>query len=363
MKRIAGIGAVVAVAVGAAGLWRLASAADECEAPYRLPILVDGSGVEFRDAERRAERNPASGLLAARYAAALLGRARATGDAAMLERAGSEAARSLALLPENDGATLVLAELAESRHDFEKAIALAEGILRRRPRDPGALAILVTANAGRGESGPALEAARALVAFLPTSGALTLRAIAREASGDAEGAMADLRAAIAKEDVGETTQSAWMRTLLGRLQLQRGRAREAKALFLESLRIRPAEWKALWHLGRAEQALGDAASAERHYAHAVKLSNEPPVMADLAGLLRSEGRGAEAEALYQRAIDQVSAEIVTTPYGHRSELARILLDRRRSEDVPRALALATADAEVRHDRETLRTLDRARAAR
>ena len=82
-------------------------------------------------------------------------------------------------------------------------------------------------------------------------------------------------------------------------------------------------------------------------------------MADLAKLVRSLGRTAEAEGLFDCAIGQVTAEIETTPFGHRSELARILLDRGRTADAPRALALAKADAEIRRDRGTLRTLERA----
>src|SRR2546422_259809 len=131
------------------------------------------------------------------------------------------AQRSLASLPfQNHGSLIVLARVAEARHDFQQAIRLA-----RRADNTEALSIIITSNLAMGKID---EAARAVGTLIQGGAGLTsytLRSLVELAQGKDEAALADLQRAIASEEPDEVASSVWARTLLGRLDYRRVRMR------------------------------------------------------------------------------------------------------------------------------------------
>src|SRR2546428_9146943 len=199
--------------------------------------------IEFYQA--RLAYDPNSGLNLAALAGAYLRMARATGDLSWYLLAEQTAQRSLASLPfQNHGALIVLARVAEARHDFQQAIRLA-----RRAENTEALSIIITSSLAMGKID---EAARAVDTLIQGGAGLTsytLRSLVELALGKDEAALADLAPAIASEEPEEVASSVWARTLLGRLHYRRGRPRPAADIYREALAVLSQYPPAPPHLG------------------------------------------------------------------------------------------------------------------
>lgn len=306
--------------------------------------------------QARINRNPDGGLDLAALAGAYLKMARATGDLKWYLLAEQAARRSLANLPyQNRAALRILARVAEARHDFAEAIRLA----RLAGGDSEALSILVTSNLAQGSVDEAARAADALVRQAPGLGSFALRSLVATAQGKDDEAIADLQRAIDAEEPGETGSSAWTRTLLGRLHYRRGRLHLAGALYREALRILPQYPLALVNLAELEMRQGRYRLAERHLTQVVTITRTSPnvydhaVLRGLARLHELQGNHARAAALWADAEARLRQDATTGQFGHRRELARLLLERGRPQDAGEALALMEEELQVRQDAETL----------
>jgi len=189
--------------------------------------------IEFYQA--RLTYDPNSGLNLAALAGAYLRMARATGDLRWYLIAEQTAQRSVASLPfQNNGALIVLARVAEARHDFQQAISLA-----RRAGSTEALSIIVTSNLAMGKIDEAARAAGILIQGGAGLTSYTLQSLVELAQGNDEAAVADLQRAIASEEPDEVASSVWARTLLGRLHYRRGKLRLAADIYREALAVLP----------------------------------------------------------------------------------------------------------------------------
>jgi tetratricopeptide (TPR) repeat protein len=324
-------------------------------APYPFRCAKAGSSEkEIAFLEERVRRNPDDGLDLAALAAATAARARKSGHGDEYARAERLAMRSLEKLPfHNEGASLVLARVAEARHDFARALELASDVLKRRPRAVDARALRVTSNLALGRPEEAMKDADDLVEFAPRQAGYSLRALALAATGREREAIRDFEKAIALEDVGENDESARTRALLARLHLRRGRYGPARALLEESLRIVPGSPLALGLLGDLHAAQEEWSRAERYYALASVDSHDPMHLVRLARAREAQGDRRTAEAIYRDAEEQIRAELAGAGGGHRLVLVRLLLQRGRAEDVREAVELARAETQVRRSAEAL----------
>jgi len=342
----------IALALGgtAAGGALLTGDADASVPPYRFKISrASDPDAEIKFLEERVRRNDGA-LDRAELAAAYAGKGKRTGHPAWYVKAEETARQSLALLPApNEGARIVLARVAEARHDFAESLRLAAEILSARPNHNDALALAVTSNLALGRVDEASIAAERLVELRPILFHYTLRALTRAAAGRDEEAVEDFVRGIRREDVGEHDVSAWARALLGRAHLRRGRLKPAKRLLEEALRIQSGNPLILHLLGELHEARGDKAEAERHYLWASSEGHDPTALISLA---RVKG----SEALYEEAESQIRKESEANRFGHRGALARLLLERGRAQDLPEALTLAGEEARSRKNPETLETL-------
>lgn len=306
--------------------------------------------------QARIGRDPSRGLDLAALAGTYLKMARATGDLKWYLLSEQAARRSLANLPyQNSAALLTLARVAEARHDFAEAIRLA----RLAGGDSEALSILITSNLGKGSVDEAARAADALVRRTPGLGSYVLRSLVAAAQGKDDEAIADLQRAIAAEEPGEAGSSAWARTLLGRLHYRRGRLSLAGDLYREALRILPQYPLALVNLAELEMRQGKYRLAERHLTQVVTITRASPnvydhaVLRGLARLHELQGNDRRAAALWDDAEARLRQDVTIGQFGHRRELARLLLERGRRQDIREAISLMEAELGVRQDAETL----------
>lgn len=308
--------------------------------------------------QARISHDPRGGLDLAALAGAYLKMARATGDLSWYLLAEQTAQRSLANLPfQNGGALLVLARVAEARHDFDEALHLA-----RKAGGGDALGIVVTSTLAVGRVDEAFRSAELLVKRQPGLGSYTLRALVEMAHGKDDAAVADLQRAIALEEPGEVGSSAWARTLLGRLHYQRGRLGEARSLYLETLRILPQYPLALLNLAELEMRWRQHRAAEDHLTQVVNITRVSPNIYDhavLRGLARvKELRGDRQAAarFWSEAEARLRQDVTSGQFGHWRELARLLLERGHPEDFGEALRLMRTEVQIRRDAETLHVL-------
>lgn len=211
-----------------------------------------------------------------------------------------------------------------------------------------------------GEVDKANQAAEALVNRVPTIGSVTLQALVEVAQGKDQQAMQDFQHAIAIEEAGETGSSVWARSLLGRLYYRQGQLERSSKLYLEALRIVPQYPPALLNLAQLEIRLGNYKVAEKLYTQFFQFVNKSPTIYDhivLRGMARIhylQGDFLGAKKWQDRAEARLREDLVG--FGHRRELAQLLLESNRKESIAEALTLMQTEIHVRRDPDTLAIL-------
>ncbi len=312
--------------------------------------------------QQRLAVDSRSGLNRAALAGSYLKMARATGEGGWFLLAEQAAQRSIADLPfDNKGALLVLARIAEARHDFPTALRFAKQV---GFDNEDAIALSVTSHLATGKVSEANAAAEALVNRIPNLGSLTLRALVRESQGRDAEVLQDYRQAMAAEEPGEVAGSARTRSLLGRFYARRGQFVQAKALFLEALRLVPRYPLALIYLADLETRQGNYREAEGYYRKVSAYSGPVATVFDrivdrgMARVKDLQGDAIESRRLRDKAEAGLRQEQVSGSggFGHRRDLASLLLEKGRSQDLTEALALMQEEVKIRRDAVTLDTL-------
>jgi tetratricopeptide (TPR) repeat protein len=345
-------------------------ALSQVDAPYRYPfpdaLSSSSSPVARLEQEvafyqKRTRENAQSAIDRADLALAYLRMARTTGAGNWYLLADETAQQSLVLLPfDNQAATAVLARVAEARHDFAGALRLAAQI----PQPEEALGIQVTSNLARGKLDAARQAVDQLVDLTLSMNAFTLQALVKTAQGKDQEALQSFQQGLAVEESGDLSNSARTRVLIGRFYYERGQLELAENLYHESLRILPNNPQALINLAQLEIRRGRYGVAEQLYSNVTLGSEGNPTVFDplvLRGrarikLLQGDRPGAdqlwgEAETLLRQSFTDNS----TGSFGHRRDLAGLLLEQGRSQDVAEAVSLMKTEVTWRRDAETLDT--------
>jgi len=323
------------------------------------PSQKEGIKQEIAFYQQRLAVDSRSGLNRAALAGVYLKMARATGEGGWFLLAEQAAERSIADLPfDNKGALLVLARIAEARHDFATALRLAKQV---GFKDEDAIALSVTSNLAMGKVSEASTAAETLVNRIPNLGSLTLRALVREAQGRDAEVLQDYRQAMAAEEPGEIAGSARARSLLGRFYARRGQLVQAKALFLEALRLVPRYPLALIYLADLETNQGNYREAEANYSKVSAYSGGAATVFDrlvdrgMARVKELQGDAIASDRLRDKAEAGLRQEQASGSggFGHRRDLASLLLEKGRSQDVAEALLLMQDEVKIRRDAATL----------
>lgn len=356
---------LAAIAVGV-GFWQASrhSALAE-EYHYRFSAVHSGPKInalanEIAFYQQRLQNNPHSALDWAALAAVYLRKARVSGQSGWYLLAEQAAKRSLATLPVyNSGAVLSLAEIDQARHDFSAALTKIQLVLQQEPGHGGALSLRASVFLALGNIEAALNDVQALVQHLPNLDNLTLRALVYEARGQTELALADFRKALSLEEPEAYMGSARTRSLLARFYLRQGNHGMAQALLQEALRITPNWPQALLLQAQLLESQKRYRLAQIAYQKLLDQSHGTPSTFDhwawhgLARMATQLGQG-NANELWQNAETLLRQEVQVGAFGHRRELARLLLERGQPQDLPEALQQAQAEVRLRQDAETLR---------
>lgn len=353
MSRGLGLGllALGAVALTQAPNWQWPRFWPQTAYGYLFPGFLERRGQQTLEQsisfyQGQVQRNSTDGLDQATLANLYIQMASATRNDSWYLLAEKSAQESLTNLPfDNQGAILALAQIAEAQHDFKTAVELAKSV-----GNPNALGLVVTAQLAMGEAEEAAALANVLADQYPSLGSLTLKALAHEAQGQDDQALADFQRAIAAEEPQNTAGSAQTRVFLGRFYAQRGNHKTAQALYREALRIVPDY--PLSHLQLAELATvkGQYRTAKHHY----QAVGGPTALHGLARLQALQGRSA-SEA-WAAAETELRRDVEGNALGHRRDVAHLLLERGDPADLAEAVALMETETANRRDARTLDVL-------
>jgi tetratricopeptide (TPR) repeat protein len=246
-------------------------------------------------------------------ARAYVDQATRTGDPAFAGQAADALDRAERLAPGDTSTALGRAALALYRHDFEAAREAAEAVLRQRPGNAEALAVLVDADVELGRYEQAAAYAQQLLDMRPGMAAFTRASYQRELRGDLDGAlqaMVQAEAAAGGLDAARLTTAAGVGgdarssgalatvvALQGDVLFSRGQAVEAAERYERALELAPDLSQASIGLARTEAAAG---RYERAAALLDALVRRTPTLAAatlLADVQRLAGRPADGDEL------------------------------------------------------------------
>jgi tetratricopeptide (TPR) repeat protein len=311
------------------------------------------------------QQQPTSGLERASLAQAYLKMARATGESSWYLLAEQTAQESIDRLSiDNHSATGVLARVAAARHDFAQTLAL----LKKLPPQAESLSLLTTTQLALGSTIEARQTADVLVKKMPTLNNVAIKGLVEVVQGQDREAIRDLTAAIAAEEPEDAGSSAWVRTLLGRLYYKRGQLQQAEDLYKSALDILPKYSPALLNMAelsvrrwqRDPTQTADRQQAVELYDRFFLTNQKAPTVYDhialrgLARVQRLQGDTVKANQTWNQAVARLRTDL--TGFGHRRELAQLLLEWGQPKDRAEALTLMQAELKIRQDPETWDTL-------
>ena len=362
--------ALLGIGVSIASYLVISTPRANSEWKYRFQRPVVGSITkniqqEIAFHQRIIQQQPTAGLARAALAQNYLKMARATGESSWYLLAQQTAQQSLVQLPfDNYGATIVLAKVAAAKHDFAGSL----GLLKQLPPQAEALSLLTTNYLALGDATTARQKADTLVQRMPTLNNFALKALVAVAQGQDAAAIRDFKVAIASEEPDEAGSSAWVRTLLGRFYYKRGQLQQAEDLYQSALEILPKYPPALLNMAELSVRRWQADPTQtQHQQRAIELydrffltNQKAPTIYDhialrgLARVQRLEGDTTKASQTWEQAVSRLRSDL--SGFGHRRELAQLLMERGQQPDRAEALALMQAEIKIRQDPETWDTL-------
>jgi tetratricopeptide (TPR) repeat protein len=232
--------------------------------PAFVPATSQSTDARIASLQAAVKAQPKDPRGYASLAQAYLQKVRETGDASFYTRADAVLRTALQLNPRSPDAVVVAGTLALARHDFAGALRLGRRARELAPELAAPYAVLVDALIELGRYDQAGAALQRWVDIKPTLASYARVSYWRELHGDLAGAAAALRDAIsAGGDVAEN--GAYVQTLLGNLELQRGRIRSAELAYRAALARFGGYVPAHAGLAKVDATRGDLASAIRRY--------------------------------------------------------------------------------------------------
>jgi tetratricopeptide (TPR) repeat protein len=196
----------------------------------------------------------------AALAAAYLQKVRETGDPSFYARADGVLRRALARGPEDPAELIEAATLAAGRHDFRGALRLGRRAQTLQPEAVAPYPVLVDALVELGRYAEAERTLQRMIDLKPSLPAYARVSYFRELHGDLAGA-ADAMARAASAGGAVPENFAAVQTLLGDLELMRGRSRAAQRAYRAALAAVPGNVPATAGMARLAAARGELATA------------------------------------------------------------------------------------------------------
>jgi tetratricopeptide (TPR) repeat protein len=262
----------------------------------RQAASLDTEGqIEELQAAVRAEPDDAQSY-------ALLGdayyqRARETGDPSYYTRADGSFAAALDRDPSSVVAVTGQATLALARHDFRGGLELAERAQRLGPDLASPYAPLADAQIELGRYAAAAATLNRLARLKPNLTAYARISYFRELHGDLPGALQAMRLAVSA-GAGGPEGEAYVQSLLGKLEADRGRYGAAERAYRQALAIDPGYPQAAAGLAAVEAGRGDFDSSIRRYRGVVDRLPLPEYAIALGEAEQAAGRQGAARRDY-----------------------------------------------------------------
>lgn len=256
--------------------------------------------------------------------------------------------KSLQIQPQqNNTATILKAKIFESQHRFEEAIVLATTALNGRSETYDAYQVIVYSNLSLGLMTKAQAWADIYVQKYPKTKSLSARGLVLIESGRIDEGVFDLNRAIKLEDLGEQSDSAWVRCILARHFISVGRLKEADYLLNQALAISKDYAFALDLLGQIAAVNGDYKKAKTYFEKAFSLTKELTYLIHTAVLEKIFGKTESANNIYKIAESLTRNDLKSNSYGHRLDLVKILLRTASKENLDEALTLLQEEEKIR----------------
>ena len=305
-------------------------------------------------AQQAIEKNPSYAAAYSQLAMAFAQRARETADTEYYAEADRALAKALELSPENPEALKARAWVLLGRHEFAKALEVAEALNRRVPDDLMVYGILTDAYVELGRYADAEVAAQWMLDLRPGNvpGA-TRAAYLRELFGDLEGAYELMAEAYGSLPPDESEERAWTLTQLGLLRLAAGRLDDAEQLLAGALQQFPGYHYALAGTAKLRLAQGRFADAAELESQRYEAAPHPENLYVLAEALELAGRKPEARASFAKFEAEALGESDSADNANH-ELVFYFADHARNPE--QALRVARAELQRRQDLRTRHAL-------
>lgn len=319
--------------------------------PASVDVGPGASTVEAIAATREAiEAEPGDVALHAALGDLYYQRGRETADSSWNERADEAYRAALALDPRDPQATLGLGTLALAKHDFAGGLRHGQAALALEPESVRPYAAIADAQIELGRYRDAARSLDRMVALKPNLASYSRISYYRELHGDLDGALDAMRLAVSAGG-GSPENVAYVETLLGNLQFQRGAIGSAERAYRAALARVPDNLPAQTGLATVEAARGDLDGAIARYERVVETSAVHEYHVLLLEAQRAAGRATDAkreiaairanQTKERRAGVNTDAELAIFEADHGSAARAVELGRAAVREAP---SVSAADA-------------------
>ena len=229
--------------------------------------------VLIRSTEARLRTQPSKGrpALYASLGDLYYQRGRETADSAWNEKAMAAYRAALDGDADNAQATLGLGTLTLAKHDFDGGLRYGLRALQLDPQSPRPYAVIFDAQMELGRYDAAARSLQRMIDLRPNLASYSRVAYFREVNGDFDGALEAMRLAVSAGG-GTPENTAYVESLLGNLEFQRGRIAAAEQAYRSALSRVPKNLPAHVGLAQVEAAKGDLDASIRRLSGVVDFS-------------------------------------------------------------------------------------------
>jgi tetratricopeptide (TPR) repeat protein len=300
--------------------------------------------------ERDIAAQPNDAELYAALGNAFLQKVRETGDASFYARSQTAFTQGLRHDPHDAGSLTGMGALALARHDFTGGLRYGMRAHAETPEVVRPYGVIVDAQIELGRYRDAARTLQTMVDRKPNLASYSRVSYYRELNGDLDGALEAMRLAVsAGGDAPENL--AYVQTLLGNLQFERGKVAAAADAYRLALARYPKYVPAEAGLARVASARGRLEPAIRRYRSVVARLPLPEHVIALGEAELAAGRGAAARrdfalvAVEQRLLQQsgvnTDTELAVFEANHGDRARAVVLGRRAWANAP---SVRSADA-------------------
>ena len=278
-------------------------------------------------------------------AAAYIQKTRETADPGYLERSNALVARVLERQPRNYEAWRLRNIIELNRHHFSIVADYAGQLTTRAPSDPENWGTLGDALMELGRYSDAEKAYAKMAAIKVSLFSLNRLAYYKFVTGDSQAALSAMRQAV-EAGAPYPENKAWCLADLGSMYFKLGKLDEAEKSYREAIAAFPGQHLAHAGLGAVLASRGRSREAIESYIHAQAIVPLPQYSGALADLYAAEGK-AEDAAKQNANIDMIAH--LEEAVGQKANRTLALVYANQGRNLDRALALAEADLDLRHD--------------